>query len=154
MKYGAWGTCILVHVLLRTSSMGHLFYLILQVKAIQIAVKIFKIHPQTTELWNMVPEARVFWSTCFWGLPAWDTFWSTCFWGLPAWDTYFILFCRSRQYKWPSRFLKFIHRQLSYEIWCLRHVYFGPRASEHLQYGTPILSYSAGQGNTNCRQDF
>ena len=140
MKYGAWGTCILVHVLLRTSSMGHLFYLILQVKAIQIAVKIFKIHPQTTELWNMVPEARVFWSTCFWGLP--------------AWDTYFILFCRSRQYKWPSRFLKSIHRQLSYEIWCLRHVYFGPRASEHLQYGTPILSYSAGQGNTNCRQDF
>ena len=78
MKYGALGTCILVHVLLSTYSMGHLFYLILQVKAIQIAVKIFKIHPQTAELWNMMPEARVF---------------------------------------------------------------FGARASEHLQYGKPFLGY-------------
>ena len=53
-----------------------------------------------------------------------------------------------------TRFLKSIYRQLSYEIWCLRHVYFGPRASEDFQHGTPILSYSAGQGNTNGRQDF
>ena len=63
-----------------------------------------------------------------------------------------------------TRFLKSIYRQLSYEIWCLRHVYFGPRASEDFQHGThfgprasedfqhgtPILSYFAGQGNTNC----
>ena len=36
----------------------------------------------------------------------------------------------------------------------LRHVHFGPRASEDFQHGTPILSYFAGQGNTNGRQDF
>ena len=129
----------LFNMLLSTSNMGYPnTHLILLCRSRQY--KIFKIHLQTAELWNMVPEARVFWSTCFWGLP--------------AWDTYFILFCRSRQYKLPSRFLKSIHRQLSYEIWCLRHVSFGPRASEHLQYGKPILSYSVGQCNINCHQDF